>query len=272
MVFFFWIQSGNLVDFINFKKQRAVCVKLSKNVYREYIDNIEKNSRRNIKAFWKYVKNLSYSSTIVDNMFLGDKTSKSTAQTCNLFATYFSKSYMKHDPFYHDCGYYDVPLYLEINCEEIFHAINNLKVSGEPGIDGISSVFVKQCGTFLLNPLRILFNLSITSGIMPQIWKNSFIFKAGDRSDISNYRPISLSCPVAKIFDSIMSKRIYEGFIQCVTKEQHGFIKRRSTFTNLLIYSDYISNSLVSSKQVDSIYLDFRKAFDSVDHDIMIMR
>ena len=163
----------------------------------------------------------------------------------------------------------------DIGCEEIAWAIKNLKPSGEPGIDGLPPIFVKECAVFLLQPLQILFNLSVNTGVMPQVWKNSFItpvFKSGDRSNVSNYRPISLMCSIAKIFDIIMTRRIQEGFILCIIKEQHGFMSRRSILTNLIIYSDYISNSLDCYKQVDSVCLDFKEAFDTVDHDILLYK
>ena len=69
-----------------------------------------------------------------------------------------------------------------------------------------------------------------------------------------------------------MTHRISEGFSEFIIREQHGFVKKRSTLTNLVIYTDFISEALNDYNQVDSLYLDFSKAFDSVDHSILLYK
>ncbi len=126
-----------------------------------------------------------------------------------------------------------------------------------------------------MRPLYILYNQSINESTVPTIWKKSFVvpvFKSGVKSDISNYRPITILGSIAKIFDSIMAQKLSQQYLMFIISQQHGFVKERSTLTNLIIYSDYIANALNDYKQVDTIYLDFKKAFDTVDHSILIYK
>ena len=69
-----------------------------------------------------------------------------------------------------------------------------------------------------------------------------------------------------------MAEKLTEKLLIYIIKEQHGFVKGRSTLTNLLIYNNYISKILAKYNQVDSVYLDFAKAFDSVNHSLLIFK
>ena len=92
--------------------------------------------------------------------------------------------------------------------------------------------FVKRLRFLLLKPLLLLFNKSLSYGIFPDLWKNSFVFpiyKEGDKSDVSNNRPISILSTIAKVFESIIAKRSAEFFLKSIGSFQHGFIEGRST-------------------------------------------
>ena len=106
---------------------------------------------------------------------------------------------------------------------------------------------------------------------MSDIWKKSYItpiFKSGHKHDMANYRPIAIIGSIAKIFDLIITNRLTEKCSSLIINNQHGFVKGGSITTNLILYSNYIAEALVDYAQVDSIYLDFAKAFDKVDHSI----
>lgn len=83
---------------------------------------------------------------------------------------------------------------------------------------------------------------------------------------VSNYCPISLISSIPKIFDAFLTNILSQRLLCIISDRQHGFLPGRSTLTNLLIFNDFISESLENSYQVDSIYIDFSKAFDKVDH------
>ena len=108
-------------------------------------------------------------------------------------------------------------------------------------------------------------------GTFPALWKKTYItpvFKKGSRSDVKNYRPISKLCIFAKIFDKIVSRKLTSYFLDFVSVEQHGFLPSRSTISNLLEYKEFIVESLSNKWQVDSVNIDLKAAFDSVDHNL----
>lgn len=273
-----WLQSDFLEDYILFKKVRAQCIRLSRTCYQEYIVNIENCVSRKIKSFWNYVNNLSKNNGIPDSMYLREKKGNNTKDVCELFSYHFESVYTlpstnqtynpttqlpAHAP-------YDLK---DIALTDIDNALSKMVNKSSVGPDKIPSIFLKNCSSSILQPLRILFCQSLNQGCMPGIWKKSFItpvFKSGNRHDVQNYRPISIICCIAKLFEAIIVDKLTKHLITTVTTHQHGFVKSRSATTNLILYSDYISDALANSRQVDSIYLDFAKAFDSVDHAILI--
>ena len=107
----------------------------------------------------------------------------------------------------------------------------------------------------------------------PVKWKVSKItpvFKDGNKADIHNYRPVALLSNLSKVFEIVVHKRIYPVISQYISENQHGFISGRSTTTNLVQISQYIATAMDQKQQVDVIYTDFSKAFDSIDHSILL--
>mgnify|MGYP005983777977 FL=1 len=89
---------------------------------------------------------------------------------------------------------------------------------------------------------------------------------------IQNYRPISLLCNFAKVLETILHKRIYTSVKQSISPFQHGFMKKRSTTTNLMCFTQDVSEILDDNGQVDVIFTDFQKAFDQIDHFILLKK
>lgn len=134
---------------------------------------------------------------------------------------------------------------------------------------------MKQCSNNLLLPLHIIFNNCIKYGDFPSQWKLSNvtpIFKSGPRTDISNYRPISINNNFTKVFDSILAKILTSHVESYIIHEQHGFVTGKSTETNLFIFTNYISRCIESGFFVDCIYTDIKKAFDRVPIDLLIYK
>ena len=117
----------------------------------------------------------------------------------------------------------------------------------------------------------MLFTLSMASGMLPSDWKKSLItpiFKKGDKSSAKNYRPISLTSIVCKLMESIVKDQLLSFLNKndLISSKQYGFMPKKSTNAQLLRYFNDISSHVTYGCQVDSVYLDFSKAFDSIVH------
>ena len=165
--------------------------------------------------------------------------------------------------------------YQPITEEEIRLAIQKLKPSKCCGADQIPAFIVKGCVDTIVKPLLHIYNLCLQFSTFPSIWKVSKViplFKKGDRRLGKNYRPISLINTFSKIIESILHDRIYFLVRTSLSKFQHGFMRGRSTVTNLSVFTNYVYKNLSSNVQVDSVYFDFQTAFDKVDHDLLCLK
>ena len=112
---------------------------------------------------------------------------------------------------------------------------------------------------------------------VPNDWKNAHvtaIFKKGTKSDPGNYRPVSLTSVTCKVFESIIRDAIVDhmNLNNLYTECQHGFRQHRSCVTQLLQVMQDLTEFLDNHDNVDIIYFDFRKAFDSVPHNRLLIK
>ena len=117
-------------------------------------------------------------------------------------------------------------------------------------------------------PLQTIFATSLRTHTVPKDWKNgriSAIHKKGNRKLASNYRPISLTCILCKCMESIIRSHIVQHMKlnKLFSSKQYGFISGRSTVLQLLNVMDIWTKALDDDQQIDIIYMDFQKAFDS---------
>lgn len=152
-------------------------------------------------------------------------------------------------------------------------AINSLDQNKTNSPDHLPNIFYKKTMNNLLTPLQLLFNSSLHQRVFPTQWKLSLItpiHKSGDKANILNYRPISIISTVSKIFEKIMYSHIHELINSQIAPQQHGFRNGKSTITNLAEYVNYLSTNMPNGGQIDSIYTDFAKAFDKINHIILV--
>ena len=163
---------------------------------------------------------------------------------------------------------------LHITSDMVLNRLKHLKLSKAPGVDKlvpksiISTILIETSEQICLQ-LSMIFNESISSGIVPRDWKQAnvtAIFKKGLKSLPCNYRPVSLTSHICKILEAetrdVIVKHLDDFRLIRPTESQHGFVKSKSCLTNLPEYLNRLCDYVDKDKPVDGIYLDFQKAFD----------
>ena len=178
----------------------------------------------------------------------------------------------------------DVPDYVEprdgdvdFSPGDILEAIKDMKADSAAGPDGIPALLLKQCADSVSYPLYLMWKRSLGEGIVPSSSKESLVtplFKKGSRSLAANYRPVSLTDHTIKIFERVVRKKLVDHFERndLFNEIQHGFRRGKSTLTQLLDHFDEVHRNALDGKDTDSLYLDYSKAFDRVDHGILIRK
>lgn len=144
-----------------------------------------------------------------------------------------------------------------------------------PGIDCIPTLVFKHVSLNIVHIISNLFNNSLLQGIFPTCLKHAKvipIFKSGDACIVSNYRPISILQILSKIFEKLMHVRLYSFLNRCsiLNSCQFGFRQNFGTEDAVLEYLSDTYTSLDSKKYFITLFLDFSKAFDTVNHRILI--
>ena len=161
------------------------------------------------------------------------------------------------------------------NQSEIKRIIQDLHPKLSSGYDGISNKLLKKLSDQISNPLMIIFNKSIKEGVFPDKMKAadmSPLFKSKDRSSKNNYRPISLLMTISKILEKIMYKRTYN-YINSnglIYQSQYGFRSNHSCELASCELLGEIVKGMENNKHTIVVYLDLSKAFDTLDHRILL--
>ena len=166
---------------------------------------------------------------------------------------------------------------LDFTRDDIIQALKELDPYSA-GPDGeIPARILTSCKNELALPLTIFWSKSFGTGSIPHVLKTQFItpiFKGGDRTDPANYRPVSLTSHIMKTFERVVRSRLVQHLEenQLISPNQHGFRKKRSCMTQLISHIEQIYQALNNDEEVDVIYLDFAKAFDKVDHKVLMAK
>ena len=166
---------------------------------------------------------------------------------------------------------------IEFNIIDVVETIKKLPNKAGTSPDGINYKMLKSSINVISPHILELFRISLDSGKIPSIWKKSIIiplFKKGEKSNPENYRPISLTCCTCRVMEKILTKYIVHFLTvnNLLSQEQFGFIKNRSTTTQFISTLEDWHDAIFKKKNIDCIFIDFQKAFDSVPHDLLLKK
>ena len=249
---------------------------MQKSKFNEYVENIGEEMKSNSKRFWTFVKSLKGISSLPSTMFHCGNEYNSHASIANGFSLFFKSVFQVNTDVIPPCDIRDTALFRmkPIQPDEMLHELKNIKRHTSTGSDNMPAIFLINTAESICVPLCTIFNLSVTSGIFPDILKLNNIIpiykRKGDKNDIENYRGISLQPILAKVFERLIKKRLQPHIKSLISENQHGFVPKKSCFTNLACYSDYIAKHMDMKHDIHSVYTDFRKAFDSVPFNLLL--
>lgn len=272
----------------NYKNKLNHSIRIAK---RLYFENKLRNSTSNIKQTWQIlneVTNRKKSRNNFPSMFSCDNQDFSDPTAiANRFCEYFTNigfNLAKEIPnssrtacSYLNGNFLNSLFLNSVSKEEIVEIVNSFRSGAAPGYDNIPIKIVKNSIDLISEPLCELLNSSIISGIVPDQMKIARIvpiFKTGDNFLFSNYRPVS----VLPVFSKVMEKVVYNRLLKYINdnnilfKNQYGFRKNYSTSHALINLYDKISSGIDANKHNIGIFLDLSKAFDTVDHEILISK
>ena len=161
--------------------------------------------------------------------------------------------------------------------EDVVSAIGEINTYAACGEEDIPAIVLKNCKEELSYPIWKIWRESLDTGEIPAVFKKQTItpvHKKGSKAKASNYRPISLTSHIIKTFERVIRKKLVEYLEKenILCRNQHAFRKGRSCLTQLINHIDQILQNFLENKDTDSIYLDFAKAFDKVDHALLLSK
>ena len=204
-------------------------------------------------------------------------TTSNPPEVCEIFRSAFSSTYRV------DSGAPIPPLRAPValmsdpifTTAEVSRALQLLDCNKGAGPDGLYPRLLKELSSYIAAPLAALYNASISSGQVPQQWKEALVQpipKAKGSCNPTDYRPISLTSVLSKVMEGLIRMRLYDHLLTALSPQQHGFLPRRSCLSNLLEAEEIVTSFLDSGTPVDVLFLDFAKAFDSVNHRFLLAK
>ena len=204
------------------------------------------------------------------------------AEKANLFKSYFSSVFTPPSLVNNDISalshqhrsVMQMPN-MSLSINEVANCLATLDTSKACGPDNIPPCLLKECTNQIAPSLCALFNISLRTARIPSEWKKANVtpvHKKDSMEPAQNYRPVSVLCILSKVLERCVCIKFYDHVKQFVSPSKHGFLRNRSCVTQLLSVLNTIGHNLDKNIQTDVIYLDFARAFDSVDHSVMLQK
>lgn len=277
--------------FREYKSKRNMIVKLLRITKSDYYEHLFLENKNNMKETWKNIRkiininkksNVSPQSLLVNKTLVSDK--KAMAEEFNKYFTTIGDKIEKDIPLTsNNFAHYlqnsvNESIFLNpVNEAEILDLISQMKVSKSCGPTSIPNKLLKLFGSKLAHPLQHVINLSFCTGHFPDLLKLANViplYKKDEKIRCSNYRPISLLSNISKLFEKAMHVRLY-AFLEkynVLYNHQYGFRKKHSTQHALVKIIEHIKEKIDNKTIVAGVFLDLQKAFDTVNHKILLQK
>ena len=263
--------------FVNIRKETQT--KLRK-AHQEYVNKLISDENCNTKDMWRYLKGLRKDSCGVSTL-VANGTSAHTphdkAQMLNKqFSSVFTKEDLRTSPIIPKRNIPKMPP-VKVTEKGVLNLLQKLNTRKACGSDGIPAIFLKSCARELCTPLAFIIQQTINLKAVPNDWREAMItpiFKKGDRTSPGNYRPVSLTSICCKIAEHIIVSQTMAHLEKhhLLSENQHGFRRKRSCETQLMLTTHDFAQALNRRSQIDVAVLDFEKAFDKVAHQRLIRK
>lgn len=276
-----WKQHNNQNDYIDFSQLRLKQKYMQCECYHNFINFSQAKIKTHPKFFWTYVKSKRQNkSNYPQQMYFNDVAISDQKNICSAFNDFFQRNFRQPSSQYKASdteisSHYNTIHSIQVTEQYVLKLIANVDATKGAGTDKIPPTFFINCANSLAVPIALIFNRCLRDGYFPKIWKQAHIVpvhKKGQKAFIENYRPISILNVLSKLLERVVHNHIYPIIAPLLPTEQHGFMKGRSTTTNLGVFIDSVIRGMDGGSQVDVVYTDFEKAFDRVDHMILLQK
>ena len=275
-----WKCSGREEEKKHYMEWEAKTKKLIRNRKNALERKVAKDCKLNPKSFFSYINSAKRSRSSIGPFKIDDKLvvdSKDKADALNdFFSTVFTRCDVESPPKEQLTGIGMIDD-VEFTEECIIEEIGRLRQSSAPGPDNVTNRLLIELCDQIAEPLATLFSKSLEHGKIPDDWRMSNvtpIYKLkGSKSQPGNYRPVSLTSNVCKLMEKVVNRALGKHLENGVLyNSQHGFRKGRSCQTNLIEFYDKVTEWMDKGDSVDVLFLDFKKAFDKVDHSRLMVK
>ena len=249
-----------------------------------YEKKLTNNLKNNSKGFYSYLRNKRQLKSGVPTLERSDGSRTSgPAESAEALAEAFSSVFV-HEPESLPGverpeveSESDILSDIDITFDKVKHQLESLNCFKSFGPDGVHPKLLKSLAndSSFVEAVVKLFRECTDSGVLPKVWKSasvSALFKSGSKTDPLNYRPVSLTCILCKVYEKILRDDILAFVENKISPHQHGFVKGKSCLTNMLETMDYVMDLLEQGIPVDLLYFDFKKAFDTVPHNRLLLK
>ena len=269
-------------DYLKYSQARNQSRWECRKAIRDFEKKIAAEAKKNPKSFYRYARSKLKTKTTIADLVREDgslaSSDKEKAEALNeFFGSVFTREDLDNMPTFEDRLFNSLLEDMEFTVEDVKKKLDKLKPDKSPGPDSIHPKILHELSDVLAKPLTILFQKSLQESMVPEEWKKSNvtpIFKKGTKSSTSNYRPVSLTSVICKVMESLIRDKLMSHMCNnnLLNNCQHGFRTGRSCVTQLLDMMETWTNILDSYGSIDAIYLDFRKAFDTVPHERLLLK